>query len=74
MKAIAVLFVLSCMSLCLVNSERVIKWGHQSATQVINKQTFVAKAKEGEVQRITFTYPEVRDELLLLSIIKYIEL
>lgn len=62
MKTIAVLLVLSCMSLCLVNSEeRVIKWGHQSATQVINKQTFVAKAKEGEVQRIEFTYPEVRN-------------
>lgn len=62
MKIIAVLFVLSCMSLCLVNSQRVVKWGHQSSTRVINKQTFVAAAKEGEVQRINFTYPEVKSQ------------
>lgn len=60
MKAIAVLFVLSYMSLCLVNSERVTKWGHQTHTRVVDTKTFVAKAKEGEVQRIDFTYPEVR--------------
>lgn len=50
------------MSLCLANAQRVTKWGHQSATRVINKQTFVAAAKEGEVQRINFQYPEVIDK------------
>lgn len=64
MKTFAVLFLLSCMSLCLVNSERVDKWGHQSATVVINKQTFVREAKEGEVQRVDFTYPPVRNQLI----------
>lgn len=62
MKTIAVLCVVLCMSLCVVNSERVIKWGHQSNTAVINKQTFVAEAKDGEVQRINFVYPPVRNQ------------
>lgn len=58
MKTIAVIFVLSCMSLCLVNSVKVTKWG-QTDTKVLGEKTVVVEPKEGQVQTATLEYPEV---------------
>lgn len=60
MKTITALFVLLCMSLYLVNSQRVHKYNiltHQTYTRVLNKQTVVADPKEGKSQEIIFEYP-----------------
>ena len=62
MKIIAALFVLSCIVLVLVNSVRVEKHGHQSNTEVIGREHLVAEPKEGEVQRVNFIYPPVRNQ------------
>lgn len=73
MKTIAVLFVLACLSLYLVNSQRVRKWG-QTDTKVLGERTLVAPAEEGKVQQITFEFPEVSNQIINSNAFKEFDL
>lgn len=69
MKTMTVLFVLSCISLCLVNTQRTHVYNiltHQTKTRMLDKQTAVAEPKEGEIQEIKLEYPPVCNQSIEL--------
>lgn len=58
MKTIAVLFVLSCLSLCFVNSMNVTTWGKVN-TRVLGQETIVAERAIGYPSVRAFAFPSV---------------
>lgn len=58
MKAFAVIFILSCLSLCIVHSERVQRWGYVGST-ILGKQTIIAEKQPGQIQVRAFAFSGV---------------
>lgn len=69
MKTVAVLFVLSCLSLCFVNSLETHLWGHIKS-RVLGTETIVADGAQSQYQIRAFSFPHV--SLIYFSIFSII--
>lgn len=68
MKAVAVLFVLSCLSLSFVNSMNETTWGLVN-TRVLGQETVVVPRVFGYYQVGAFAFPSVSIAIMVLNIV-----
>lgn len=63
MKTIAAIFALSCLALCLVNSEKIERWGLTRGT-ILAEIPIVANRVQSQYQIRSFSFPEVSNLIL----------